>query len=605
MNYMTNNKYEQKVRELEEKYCPYRNEFTEEGLLLDINALLTSYDKAAWGIFGAGFSTDNILKKIDLGRFSHFTGFLDNNRELQGTNFHGFPVIAPSDIPSYQIKSVAVSIYNLPVVDEIQKDLQEKYPDLIIHDMFQSSYRYQGYRGREPRNSHYNYSYMDFYVMQQLLAHATLLEDKKKFLEILIERHLNIRDFLITFDYIDQYISLFGTGHYDCLKTELEEVLLELRQDLQKRTQKDIFMVLLDALGREQCYNEEDFPFLNKLAEKGLKFEKAYSTALFTSESLSSVWKQKPVVRLRKEGVERLPLKEMMSKHHYFLQGIATTDIKIVSQSDTKQSFYQDSMVFDESAVVQELPLQFWWMLTSMAEQTKPCISWLHAIAETHPPYHCGKYNLEKNVFGETESIFYSNEWKKYVVDRIPQAFQYVDQQCEFYLSMLGDHAIKIIFADHGAMDNRKEIFSEEMLKKDKSFGKTAGIPLIIHGGTVKKEVNRALFSLEDMPELLEGLIDGNLCLPPREYVQVGFLSIRSEALKKIWVEHGIQFAMTGFNLFLDQDHEMQRNGAGGNRYFSVSKNWEEITEPTVINQIRKKFEHLFLEDDCYDSFGK
>ncbi len=590
---MQETKYETRINEIIGRYCKPlpKTELEEISGLQRLKELIALHGDEPWAIWGAGRAVNILWEAEKFTESETFQGYFDSNQKLWGQEFCGSTIKASDSLRNTEIKTIFLCV--LRFFPGMKEQIESINPQILVIDLYQPEgeiYEYNGYRvGRcDSITSHSGYDAT--YVFYQLYCQTEDLSLKKKYLELLISAYAEIRDFINLFNQIQLYLTEFGTGHYDLFQEELERLLSDLQLDLRQRKGKDILFVLLDNLSAENCYENPSFSYINHLAKEGIQYTHAYSSGVFTSESTSAMWRETPVVKLkRKDSSDSVLLKEALQKNMYRSFWVGPRKIKLIFPQDEVIMYQKDGLIFDKSLFKRELPNQYWQALTYFAEGKEQCFSMIHAITETHHPYRCGNYGTIveplpiPHVQNRTHRISMRDKRK-------PTVYSYVDQQSEFYLSMLSEETIKVIFADHGGTVDSGFYHSIKF-----------HVPLIIQGTDIPPQRNNQLFSTLYLPQLVEGLMQGKIIRDVNcNYVQVGQLKIRNEATRKEFIEAGFNYEVSGFNLFLNKEYKMIRNGEGEFRYFLMENEEEQVTDPEIIKKIKERFGHLFEDEDIY-----
>lgn len=596
---MKENRYEARMNEIFSRYCETPEGITEEYFIERFKKIASDLDKEPWAIFGAGLVTKWLNDQVPFSQFQNLSCILDNKETVWETEFCGVPVKKPS----FCLENNVNAILSTPTqwFDEIKEGLLEINPSFSVLNFFRGSFSFQGYEVGRPVSVSHNSKYEDLYVYENLYQESTNETEKKFFLERKIAICLYIRDFINLFELIDFYVEKYGAGHYDLLKKEVEALLVDLRKTLQAKQSRDVIVVLLDALPADLCYDSEIFPYLNQLAKEGTYYTHAYSPGVFTSESLSAMFQEKPVVKLNsKKNRNQLSFKKVLKENSYKSKGTSSLNILKISPFDEEREFfYSSDCLWDSVEITQELPRQFWQHLCFIASEKGKCFSFIHAIEETHPHYLCSNFGNIKIALPDSKTALFSQESQALADKRIPTVYSFVDQQSEFYLSMLHQNVTKFIFSDHG--HHIKSFYSltpKELTIRTNSVW--FHIPLIVHGGSTPSCVKTNLFSTLKSTDLIEDMITGKSSSYDQDFVQVGFMKYRNKKMREIRIAHDLAYEIDGFNLFLDKEYKIVRNAHGEFKYYLMEDETQEVTDPDTIQKIRDRFLHLYDEEEYY-----
>lgn len=606
---MLDNIYEERIHEIFSRYCLPVHLENRQKISDNLKRLIGSYGEFPVAFFGAGIGAEFLLSFIDFSDFPTVDCFLDNNQTLWGSDFCGLQVKNPESVLESGVKVVFQCTFLF--YQEVKEQFQQIDPEIVVIDLMKEIYchdgeDYDGYRlgglsmlnGRkmEPYDLS-SVSYVDIYIYNRL--YETSVDQKQEYLECLISSYLLIRDFVNAFHFIDVYVETYGTGKYDLLKKEVELLLSDLQSALKVRETNDILVVLLDNLPAEKGYDPKYFPYLNQLAKEGTYYTNAYSSGQYTTESLSSIWRQLPLVALHQEGRSaEVAFRSVLEQEGYRSGASYAFYTKLTCAQDVPtQYIYEEGKIFQETREKGMLSAQCWLALTYIASKKEKAFFMAHTVSETHIPYYCGRYQSKENVLISGKSP--QGPLKERIEKRMPDIYAYVDEQCKFYLSMLGEHTKKVIFADHGSYGHT--IIDGENREILPRYSVKYHVPLILHGAEIEQKQEDSLFSLVYFPDLLHGLMDGKTKPPEQTYIQTGLLKIYNERLRTGHIALGFGYEIDGFNLFLDEEYKMVRNAHGECRYYAMAKETEEIHDTAIIDIIRGRFAHLFTEDECYE----
>lgn len=611
---MRENQYEKKVQEIFSRYCRPPQMSTNQLLRQKVLSFAEAQKGAPWVLFGAGRLTRELLEEVDLSGMSGMQGILDNNESLWDSDFLGTKIVNPSRIKELGVQSVLLCM--LHGYEDRKAELLALHPSLQVVDVLEEIRNDGGYATGVCLSYQDTYhmlqqekcsmiAYTDLYFFKRRYETTTDEKEKKTLLSNQIDTYIWMRDFVNGFHLMDLYVANYGGGHYDLLKQELEDLLQDLKETLQDRTHKDMLLVLLDSLPAVQFYGNKEFSYLQSLAKEGTSYTKAYSPGIFTSESLSSMWRKVPVMQLAEEGgTMDTPFSKVLQAQGYSSGVAYSRDIKKIPPKGVEpQQFYEEGVLFQETSMEETLPQQYWCALTSMATAAKPHFFMIHSINETHEPFYCGRFQ-QKDVIAKNNVDYTRGQLQDSLNRRFSDVFTYVDEQSAFYLSMLGTQTKKVFFADHG--NHYETILSlDDPEKTPRRYSDSFHVPFFIHGGGVPQQEISTLFSTLYLSDVLEGLLDGVTTVPPQEMVEIALLPFRSETLIAQWVDHGFEYEISGLHIVLDEEYKMVQNGNGDCLYYAMKEEGTEIQDPTLVAVIQTKLGHGFHKDHCLDLLRK
>lgn len=615
---MVENVYEQRFQEIFWKYCKLIHVEQRNHLRNKLKGLGKSCDSDPWAIFGSGLFADQMCSQAELTSYENLYGILDNATEKIGTSFYGVPIKNPETVLEDGVKTVlnCTLLYS----EEIKAQLHALDPAIEVIDLIQGEYTYNGIPlGCENKldfdhileeeeqsgvSGYFAPSCPQLYVLHNLYETSEVPEEKQFLLQGLIDCYVWMKDFISAFHWIDIYVATYGAGQYDLLKKDLELLLSDLKTALKARETKDILTVLLDNLPSGKFYDKDLFPYLNTLAEEGTCYKKAYSPGVYTSESMSAIWRNMPVTKLLEKGSrEEIPFQSQLEKQKYtsgsssFFKPLKIT---LPKESETRY-FYQEGTLFQHFFMGLTLTQQYWSGMTFMASQTEKTFFFIHELVETHRPFLCGRFQnwQELNLYGTKNLETSPKIRQELLMKRLPELYSYVDEQSAFYLSMLGEQAVKVIFADHGK-HIESVISCHDPIRSEWCFSDHFHVPLVLHGSGIEEKEITDVFSTQYLSLILAQLIGEDVEIPKQTYAQIGMLAIREPALRNVRLKYGFTYESDGFRVFLDEEYKMVRNSRGECRYFAMAHETEEIHDPALIAVIQERFGHLLTEDEYY-----
>jgi hypothetical protein len=323
-------------------------------------------------------------------------------------------------------------------------------------------------------------------------------------LKLLIQRYLQIKDFIYAYKYIDEYIEKKYEG-FDSLrkfKIEIDELLEKIKKAIQERSNKNVFVFVFDALSYETSKNAE---FITKFAEESLSFQNVYAPTFHTRSSTVSIISGNKY------------LQDGTYKSYYINTNDSDFLLKLKSRGINIKHFAISSFSFLDKIVDSMcfcFPVQSlmnWELLVEVANESADCINFIHTF-ETHTPFYCGD---SKEVFLPREimqNYFYAvdeapENFNEYARNLQNDALKYSDKQLEFCVSFLNAEKDSIIItSDHAnwldfIIDNKYNLIEKGFLNK---------IPLIIRSKSVKQGKHKELYSTIDLPNIIFQLISDN-----------------------------------------------------------------------------------------------
>ncbi len=589
------NRYEQKVNELINSFCvPYKSKANDEYLCTVFNYVVKNYFwSEPYVIWGAGEMSQIILNNLNVSPHN-LKSIIDNNEKNWGKSIGGYLVSDPQYIIENSIKNVFVVVCDENITVEIINQIKSINPNIHICSLADA--RLEVPSGAQS-------IHLEIFMKLCAYVEATNVDEKNHLLEILICLYLKIRDFVYALKYIDILIAEYNSPEkYIILRHELNTLLKNLRMELKARKSKDILLLLFDNLGAHDIYhNESNMPYFNELKNSGTYCTKAYSPAIYTKDSTACTFLKKKV----KEYYDLLLYASECNKHASPLVDKVKScnyDFNIYASeyitNNLKKTIEIDFLLYKRNENMSaSSPAVFWNALTEMVSSNKPLVDYLYFYEETHLPCLGGNHSTATKAFAFLPNYKPSNPFFHYDNDsptqiqelfnmRHAEALHYLDEQAEFYLEMLSESAIKLIYADHSR--NLKGAFLKTEKSKNELYHSNAyHIPLIVQGGSVKSGIVDSVVSTVDLDEIIIELLT-NSKFPNNldNVVQVGFSGYYNPILRENLIKEGLIESVDGFYLAIDDKYKLVVDSSKNLRYFAMDNEEEEIFDKEIQNII-------------------
>lgn len=254
-----------------------------------------------------------------------------------------------------------------------------------------------------------------------------LLSDDEYALRVCIGMLIDVRDFSTLFD-------LIGFGTYDDLKSELQDLISELKKTIDNRTEKATVFNWVDNVAYKKL---EDMPWLNSIKNQWINFTNVHSSACWTEMEmkvlLSGEHPIKDKLFLKRDAdSDYYRILDEIVKRGYIFKYIGENSTgrnifpkRFLSFSNIREDDYTDSQVQ-------------WEAICYLAEKNVPLFLLVHNNWQTHSPYFSMTYTMPEH----RDYMFASEMQKK-------AARKYSDDILHFYEGLYGN-ASKYYFSDHG-----------------------------------------------------------------------------------------------------------------------------------------------------------
>ncbi|MBQ3544730.1 MAG: sulfatase-like hydrolase/transferase [Lachnospiraceae bacterium] len=476
------------------KKYTFRRDYLRNYILQKIRYFISEGIKVGkMGIVGAGEHTMHLIN--DFSDVLPQGGFLVDNQwmELKKEEcFRDFELVSYDKVKELDVVIVSSYVYRR----EMTKKVKEMNPDIKVVDF----YSFFEDIGVHSVTGYYNLykseinPYFYLILLQQQIENKTF--ERKLILQDIIYQFLQIRDLQNAKKYIDLYLkqNYDDETEYKNLKCELEELEKSIQDILKKRDKKDIIWVWQDGLRYDTSLK---MPYLNECRNTGLDFKNSYTLAVSTRNVYTGIFERKSEcdIFLQPEG-------ENQVKKHLEEQGYATyriwgKDDIIPLENFLYRKNKKKPKLVNYSVATSQL---YWEVLKLLVGNTKPVFAIVHAILETHPPF-CAPTLKEYETDYAQIAFRLKAEGRKKFDEIYLQSALYLDSLNEYFAQFFPKDCVRIYMSDHGYIlnENSKQ-FTEELVH----------VPFVVTGGEIKHKESESLFSLKNLYEMLEYILEGN-----------------------------------------------------------------------------------------------
>lgn len=283
-----------------------------------------------------------------------------------------------------------------------------------------------------------------FFYHRRRYELATTLEDRKTALKKMIFDSVYAKDFLTLKKYIaifSEQSSLEEGERYFLFYSEIEKLLLLIKDALRNRNKEDCIIFWLDALE----YGEDmDMPFLREVNDSALVFSDMYTVMPWTRPTFKAMFAKKRIIeeeswKIGKIGKENSSLICGLKQRNYKFLYYGPTDF--TEQECTAKHLYG----YGSSAT------QIYWDAISDIlmndEETFFCV--LHELLHTHSPYiSMGLQGDQYDCRLSRMAVWRPDE--KLAVKQMAESRKWIDEQLAFWGGLLPEEMFKIYLSDHG-----------------------------------------------------------------------------------------------------------------------------------------------------------
>ncbi|SHI41842.1 Sulfatase [Clostridium cavendishii DSM 21758] len=555
------------------------------------NYLQEVYKNGIVAIWGLGKHTDVLLTEFNE-YISKTNFYIERNcKQLNIEFYNNKKVISPNDLINNNVDKIIISSFAYreeikEQIDEFNKvnklkiEIIDIYSYLLeqnieLNDVFYlAKHDYGGYREYKKIN--------DIYLKYKISKNV---EEKERYLKILIYKYICIRDFIYALNFIDEYIkcNYKDIENMKLLKSEINNLLKELKETVKSNNKDNIFILLLDALKARNVYKDGYMKFLESFAKKNTYFTNAYSTSIYTEESLIS------------SLIGQLPFENC----NYLKKSIKREECAFIEEGENKGYNFK-AYILDDWLLFEDykencfdggkyISKTMWDAIVNI-DSNNNNMTFIYELSESHAPFISGFHSKEVMNFGKIinlEEIDYEQNVKYQMIESL----EYLDKQLEFYLSFLKDDDSVIIFSDHGNMGESYSLKLTEAYEKLGWAEDRIRIPIIVKNKEFGKQKINSLISLMDINELIIKVINKNNEIPKRRYCRVQFSPINNIMWQKALKEAQMDEFLYGFEIFIKDKLKYVKTGTGEKMLYKIN-NYEDIfiQDFSILQQTEKEF---------------
>lgn len=304
---------------------------------------------------------------------------------------------------------------------------------------------------------------------------------------IALEKCLFLSLYMKNFVSAREYVQLLSEeDKIQCLWKEVQELLEIIKGCLKKRHQKDIVMYWMDSLGYGK---ETDMPYLQKMMDKSVVFENAYTCMVYTNPTLRTLFLGKKdlddgVYNVMDIGLENSPVMQFLNEEGYDIKIISGSIQKFFPAKCASNHFYQ---LYDPAS------MKLWDLISNVLSQERKTLYIVHCM-EAHHPFLSSK-------MGDGN---YKDPDVRYKLSK-----QEMDEQLAFYDGFLHEDAYRIYMSDHGYGP-----YSQHVLFN------------IYHTSLVPRRIE-GMFSYLDFCKVIKQLVkNGSITESEfvKQYVEIGYM---------------------------------------------------------------------------------
>ncbi len=260
-----------------------------------VDLFLTRCSGKRVALWGAGASnTTNSHASVIINKYATYVQglvcIIDSEKKLQGTDFMGFPIIAPEEVDNHNIDVIIIS--SKASANSIKNSIATHAPNCEYLDI----YGELAQRGIPIITTFFDSTsiYGELYDVRVRYEQMSAGEEKGRTLLELIAAYLGIRDFFYAFRYIKEYVAAQYERWQELarMQSAITDLLEEVRQKSVGK-KNDVLVFLVDSMRAIDLLGNQDgkttFHILKDYCENAYVFTNAYSTGPTTYESMIAI----------------------------------------------------------------------------------------------------------------------------------------------------------------------------------------------------------------------------------------------------------------------------------------------------------------------------
>lgn len=396
-------------------------------------------------------------------------------------------------------------------------------------------------------------------------------------LQELIYKYLEGRNFVHALLLCNHYVinELPGYAMIRSFMDSLVGLLDDMKGVLQERKHDDVFLVVIDSLCNKYV-NKEQMPFLAERGERGFRFNRAYSTSIYTQPGIAGILTGQMLygdndLKNHAFGVkiEDSPLLKYLSGAGYELYNLSGFQL-IADKAANYPVFLTKTHVGQfvsfykmHERVKHTTPRLLWRQCVEMANNLDKPIFAVTLLEEFHTPCVGEWHSRPPYMF--SRKLQYQEHQEvdaEHLAAQRDETLKFIDGQLGFYYQFFSERMKWIFTADHGQLMGEHGHFGPGLTWHTEN----CHVPLILTG---TKGQHDGLFSHRDSSETLRGYIEtGRVAPPTREFAEVQRDPIYDKKfLDKIFIGSLGKRYSRGFKMIVGENDKYVKTDAGEEEY--------------------------------------
>lgn len=593
------NIYDEKINRIIDKYNMRIND-NRDASEIDSNIMKVFIERCArkkiaiWGVGKKNALSGHcavILDKYIL-MLTGMKCLIDSDKDLQGTLFKGFPIIAPEQIKDENIDIIIIASRVSRL--SIKENILNIAPSCEYIDIYEEL---------EKKGIKINYDFFDgnnfyteLYNIRENYEKSSNREKREKYLKKLISYYLHIRDFY----YAEKFVKIYAEQKYSNYKIyirmfyEIKTVCNEVKEKNSNR-HDDIIIHLIDSLRAMDLYKSgNSLNIFKKIGSEAAVFTEAYSTGNVTYESMIGTIKQK------------FPFEQNIYENNNFIFDLEEFEClaKIYDDNILDIKFYTDISyhIMNPHKGIENIDLvhmteKLWRVVCDMACSENKTFNFIYYPWELHFPMLCGYLTKKPQIcnFADVGII----DMSSFIEQQHRDCLDYVDKQFEFFYDFFPKDCTSIIMGDHSQplYDSKNSDKPYFMYYKDKD--RTSHIGFLIKSPYIKAGIYNKLISMIDFNKILEQLIY-NHCIydGDRKIVKYQMYNVQNRRLREVAFEKKMMDYTEGIQCFLSKKYLYAITATGNKEVYRLPNIENDISNEDdgkeFIETVEKQFNISF-----------
>lgn len=498
-------------------------------------------------IRGAGEHTKNLLKLVPELKVEYI---FDRNIACEQEcviNEKKYRIEPDNFVEGVDCVIVSSFAHRIRMTNEI-RNINQNIEIIDIYNILNSN----GYCVNEPFFKITQESYEPFIYYKNKFEEKNTPEN----LRSVIKSSVDICDFINFNKYCDIYVSNKYEEYREILKAklEIENIFVRVKQVIRSRRTRDIIMVWNDQVGYSELEKTE---YLKNMSEHSMFFEKAYTMTPFTYPVFKEMFQK---LKSLDDNIYTNQYPKISYDNSEFIKSVKDSGYNFVYIGDESDGDLFEGVDIITKYTYGSSNVRALELLQKLIDDDRPLFILIHALVETHNPYLSA--DLVNPIWYEWP--YFQGDSQENVDNQADISLKYWDRQLEYYMSYLGENAIKIFMSDHGKRFGTLPIYHDA----------TSHVFCFVTGKDIPNTRFNKLFSLYDFEKLVKAILN-------EDYNQESMCS------DMIFLQETAIFNNTTINYYIEKDCIEASMAFRGVR-----------TENELFVRISNGTEHYYIDGD-------